>query len=497
MKWYKYCAGAVALVLIIGGLYLLGRHAETLIETEADAIEKPEEPEDLSGWTVDEEGWHYTDKEGNQVLEQWLELGEQTYYLNDSGAMSTGWSKVGDDWYYMDPAGREETGWLADGDKWYYLYPDSGIMATGWLNPGDGWYHLNGDGAMETGWINLEEKTYYLNPDGLMQTGWLTDREKKYYLTGEGHMQTGWAQLDGKTYYFQTDGAMVTGLQSLEGATYCFDAEGVRQNGWITLDNNWYYFNDDGTMHTGWFESDGKKYFMDNSGMMRKGWLQLDGKSVYFDGNGVYQPGAVLPSSTGGPMIALTFDDGPGKYTDRLLTALETNHVKATFFMLGNLVSSYPNEVRRMKSLGCEIGNHSYDHARLTSLDAAGVQAEINNANDSLRSVIGEGATVVRPPYGAYNDMVKQNAGLPLVLWSIDTLDWKTLDVQATVDAVLNQAKDGDIILMHDIHETSVAAAEALIPELIQRGFQMVTVSELAAAKGKNLTAGGAVGSIR
>ena len=195
-------------------------------------------------------------------------------------------------------------------------------------------------------------------------------------------------------------------------------------------------------------------------------------------------------------MVALTFDDGPGKYTERILDTLQANGAKATFFMLGKNVSNYPDAVKKMDSMGCELANHTYDHVSLDSLDASGVQDEVGSTNSSIAAITGHGATLVRPPYGAYNSTTKSNVGLPMILWSVDTLDWKTRDAQSTYDAVM-AAQDGDVILMHDIHGPTADAVDMIVPALKAKGFQMVTVSELAAAKGISLGEGIAYGAIR
>ena len=151
---------------------------------------------------------------------------------------------------------------------------------------------------------------------------------------------------------------------------------------------------------------------------------------------------------------------------------------------------SYPDTVRRMKEIGCELGNHSFDHPELTRLDGAGISSQIQKTNDAIKAAAGNGATVMRPPYGAINSAVSENVGLPMILWNIDTLDWKTRTAQKTIDTVMNSVSDGDIILMHDIHTESVDAAIALIPKLQEAGYQLVTVSELAAAKNVTLANG-------
>ena len=190
------------------------------------------------------------------------------------------------------------------------------------------------------------------------------------------------------------------------------------------------------------------------------------------------------------PMIALTFDDGPGKYTMRLLEALEEHHAKATFFMQGKNVGLYEKEVAKMKEIGCELGNHSYNHPKFTQLSIADMQAQINDTNGAIEAITGEPASVLRPPYGLVNEEVKQNVGMPMIFWSVDTLDWKTRDTQATIDSVLTNAGDGDIVLMHDIHEPTVNAAIELIGKLQEQGYSLVTVSELAKARGYELVNG-------
>ena len=196
------------------------------------------------------------------------------------------------------------------------------------------------------------------------------------------------------------------------------------------------------------------------------------------------------------PMIALTFDDGPAVGTTRILDALEANGQAATFFVVGSNARIYQETIARADELGCEIGNHTYNHPNLTRCTVSEIQSEINSTNDYIRSATGHNATVMRPPYGANNETVRQTVGLPLILWSIDTRDWETRNTQSTINNVLNNVRDGDIILMHDIHASTVDAAVYLIPELVSRGYQLVTVSELAEYRG-GLTAGTNYYSIR
>ena len=131
------------------------------------------------------------------------------------------------------------------------------------------------------------------------------------------------------------------------------------------------------------------------------------------------------------------------------------------------------------------MANHSTTHTALTTLTPSEIRKEISTTAHAVSKVTGGfPTTLVRPPYGKKNDTVKATVGQPIVMWSIGTLDWKTRNVQSTINNVLKNAKDGDIVLMHDIHKQSVEAAVQLIPMLIQRGYQLVTVSELAEARG-------------
>lgn len=190
------------------------------------------------------------------------------------------------------------------------------------------------------------------------------------------------------------------------------------------------------------------------------------------------------------PMIALTFDDGPGKYTDRLLEVLETNHARATFFMVGQNVGRYPNTIKKMKELGCDIGNHTMNHRNLVKLSGEDIQIQIESTNDALKKIVDEGATLVRPPYGSEDTKVREHVEYPLVMWSVDTNDWQTEDVAGLVDYIMHNVKDGDIVLMHDIYDSSVEAAVTVIPKLIENGYQLVTIRELAEAREVSLENG-------
>lgn len=187
-------------------------------------------------------------------------------------------------------------------------------------------------------------------------------------------------------------------------------------------------------------------------------------------------------------MIAITLDDGPHKtLTQRAMNAFENNNGRATFFELGKNVEAYPDVVKDVYERGFEIGSHTYAHAQLTKLDAASLDAEIKQTQDAVFKITGEEPKVIRPPYGARNDNVRAafaSYGLTNVLWDVDTEDWKYRDANYVCDQIVNGAYDGAIILIHDIHETSIAGLELALPKLAEKGYQFVTVSQLYEYKG-------------
>ena len=224
--------------------------------------------------------------------------------------------------------------------------------------------------------------------------------------------------------------------------------------GWHEDENGKWYQNTDGTYYAGGMqEIDGQTYSFDDNGYIQTGWVSQGFDDLYFNEDGSYNP------EKHKPRIALTFDDGPGEYTDQLLDCLEENNAHATFFMLGQNVSGWESAVQRMADIGCELGNHSWDHpeATLPGISDEAVIEEFQKTDEALMKACGQKSTVARAPYGAAGQREFDLVQKPFFMWSLDTLDWKTLNVESTVDAVMNgDLTDGSIILMHDIHETSV-----------------------------------------
>lgn len=181
------------------------------------------------------------------------------------------------------------------------------------------------------------------------------------------------------------------------------------------------------------------------------------------------------------PMVALTFDDGPyDKTSNRILDCLEKYDALATFFELGQNVANYPKVVKREAELGMEIGSHSWSHPNLKTLSAQKVKSQVDKTNKALEKACGQTATVFRPPYGNSCKALEKCAKAPIILWSVDTLDWKSRNA-ASVMKVMKGIKnlDGRVVLMHSIYDSTAEAVEKMVPWLLEKGYQLVTVSEL------------------
>lgn len=277
------------------------------------------------------------------------------------------------------------------------------------------------------------------------------------------------------------------GKQPVMSASDVDKLKAVPSIGWHQDENGWWYQNRDGSYYQdGWQEVNGSTYYFNSNGYILTGWQTIDDKDCYFDEDGKYD------ETKQRPMIALTFDDGPGEYTEELINCLVENNAKATFFMLGQNVEAYPEIAKKVSDAGMELGNHSYSHPDLVTIGSEAAAQQVSNTDAALKSATGFEATVMRPPGGSFNDSVKAAIDHPLIIWSIDTRDWATKSEDQTYQVVMDNAQDGSVVLMHDIHEWSVKAAIRMIPDLIAKGFKLVTVSELAEAKGKTLQSGNA-----
>lgn len=198
--------------------------------------------------------------------------------------------------------------------------------------------------------------------------------------------------------------------------------------------------------------------------------------------------GGVDPSR---PMVAVTYDDGPGgSSTNRILDLLEEYDAKATFFVIGENIDYNHETLQRAAKMGCEIGNHTFDHVNLTLCSASEIQSQVNSTDALVKKYTGSATSVMRAPGGATDEASRKAAGKPFFYWSVDTRDWESKDPSSIIDIATNQAYDGAIILMHDIYDTTADASETIIPWLVNQGYQLVTVSELMQYKGANVKAG-------
>ena len=190
--------------------------------------------------------------------------------------------------------------------------------------------------------------------------------------------------------------------------------------------------------------------------------------------------------------VALSFDDGPSTVnTPKVLALLKQYQAHATFFVVGHFLESAPEMVKRM---GCEIGNHTWDHANLAKLSMEKVNMQYDKTADLVKKMVGYDITLLRPPYGAISEKMRKKLKHPMVLWNTDTLDWKSKNTKAIMKEIKKNVKDGGIILMHDIHPTTVEALKKVLPWLVKNDYDILTVSELAKRKGAVMHNGKAYG---
>lgn len=291
----------------------------------------------------------------------------------------------------------------------------------------------------------------------------------------------GLVRKNGKTFYYKNGKKIIDRFKTVDGYKYYFGKSGKAYTGKRKVNENYYYFSKTGKMKKGWITIDKNKYyFSKKSGKMFTGKHNISHYLCYFSEKGVLYRKIDKKKK----MVALTYDDGPSANTPKILDTLKKYDAVATFFVVGNRVSTYANTVKRAYGMGCKIGNHTYEHKILTRTDAAGIREQVSKTNAAVKNITGTDPIVMRPPGGCVNDTVKSQTGMPMILWSIDTLDWRTRNAASTKTAVLDHVKDGDIVLMHDLYEATANASTTIIPTLVERGYQLVTVSELAECRG-------------
>jgi len=182
------------------------------------------------------------------------------------------------------------------------------------------------------------------------------------------------------------------------------------------------------------------------------------------------------------PMIALSFDDGPADATLRILDLLEKYNSRATFFVLGERIAGREFILERTVKSGSEVAGHTWTHRNLAHLNEKQIEKELLDTNKKIESVIGTAPSFYRPPFGVFNDKVKnasRNAGLAIVNWSVDAGDWRSRSADCIYDAIINDAHNYAIVISHDLYDFTADAMERVIPELVEKGYQLVTISEL------------------
>ena len=202
----------------------------------------------------------------------------------------------------------------------------------------------------------------------------------------------------------------------------------------------------------------------------------------------VIHPLAAEPE--GAKLLAITFDDGPGPYTAELLDGLAERGVSATFFVNGANAAAYPETLKRIVSDGHQLANHTYNHRDLNQCSAKTVQTEISSVQALITAAGGDDPAYIRAPYGNSDAAVRAQCPAPLIYWSVDPEDWKYRDADTVQKNLVSGAFDGAILLAHDIHKTTVPGALAAIDELMEAGYEFVTVKELLLRRGIEPQAG-------
>ena len=208
---------------------------------------------------------------------------------------------------------------------------------------------------------------------------------------------------------------------------------------------------------------------------------------------------AAQPTPTPAPVIrdkavALTFDDGPSRANDgRIVETLQKYGAHATFFVLGDRARVDGDILQMYLAAGCEIGSHSWNHPQLSKMKWDEIERQLSKTNKTVSKLTGGyQIQLLRPPYGSISNTMRKKLDMPMILWSLDTLDWKTRNTKKIFREVRKEVKDGDIILMHDIYSTTADAVEKVVPWLQNKGYDILTVSELKERKRKTIVGGSA-----
>lgn len=204
----------------------------------------------------------------------------------------------------------------------------------------------------------------------------------------------------------------------------------------------------------------------------------------------IAEEGEAVPKKT--TYVALTFDDGPHKtLTPKLLDLLEKYDAKATFFVIGENAAKYPDVMKRIAEDGHALGNHTYTHPNLKNVGSSKRKDEINKTQSLIEKSGYTGGKILRPPYGAMNDALKEwcaDNGYAIIMWSVDTRDWESKNASKVSKSVMDESVGGDIVLMHDIHATTIDAMEIVLKTMPAKGYKFVTFPQLLKVYDKKLS---------
>ncbi|MBQ6303445.1 MAG: polysaccharide deacetylase family protein [Clostridiales bacterium] len=434
-----------------------------------------------------------------------LLIGAAGFACYEIFGVKRGWVKTEQGTSYYDKSGHPYTGFIQINDDRRYFDPETKFMATGETVIDGKQYLFDSEGVMLIGFQTVDGVSKYYDPEtGAMKTGWFeSDTGTCYFDESSGGQVHGWYEINGNKYYFdKINGNMAKGeFDNEDGKYYADPATGIVALGLTVIEGKQYYFDDEtGLMRTGWIDvGDGTYFFDETTGAGVDGIVELqDGKYGFIGGqvikseramagNHLYyfdENGKVVREIDGSkPMVALTYDDGPSMYTDSIIDTFEEYGAKCTFFIVGDRISWNEDVTRREGELGYQQANHTYGHNRLTSLDQSGQTEALKKTDDELIRVTGKPSLYLRPPEGRFDDNLKACCNCPIILWSVDSQDWKSRDKTAVCNKIIGKVQDGDIVLMHDLYQSTADATKEIVPALINSGFQLVTVEEMGLLK--------------
>ncbi len=362
---------------------------------------------------------------------------------------------------------RAEEQWISSEGGWWYQEADGSYPVSVWKKIGDFWYYFDDSGYMYTGWIKLNGHWFYLNTDGTMAHDTWVGND---YLNSDGVWtetwgSTGWQMRGGNWYYFNDDGKPFTG--------------------WLKDGRDWYYLNTDGGLHYGWLQDGGDWYYMGEDGRMCIDWIwDNDWYLMGPDGKWIYN----------NKIIYLTFDDGPGPYTDRLLGILDKYNVKATFFVT-NAFPAYRDCIGRAYNAGHTIAVHSATHNyRQIYASEAAYWSDFEYMQSIVVSQTGHRTNLFRFPGGSSNGVSKFNPGIMTRLsYSSQAkgyvyFDWNVMsgDAGNTTSSTVCfsnlvqgvSANNVSVVLCHDVKSYTVDSMESFIPWALSNGYTFIPLTE-------------------